>query len=267
MSLLSIKALRADEDWGTDSLRGKMWVAAKACYHLKMASMQWMASTWVPSFPVSYARSWLYLPNQQTLLGAFVRCFVGDCPFVASSGHKNSVSTVELSATLGRADFFASSIQGPGQPKVGPPGASRVVLPSIHSLKLGSCSLTLLTNWKISWFDSYLSPAGVSSGVFLMTLVENIWRFPVFQTILGLTVFQLCCLPLPLQTKLSKKEFILRLYAKSAEDLSIWSSCLSGLCGWDSTSTTLVVYQQHRCIFFGRADLIINIISKEVTIL
>ena len=121
MSLLSIKAMRGDEDWGTDALRGKMWVAAKACYHLKMASMQWMASTWVPSFPVSCAGSWLYLPNQQTLLGAFVRCFVGDCPFVASSGHKNSVSTVELSATLGRADFFASSIQGPGQAKVGAP--------------------------------------------------------------------------------------------------------------------------------------------------
>ena len=64
--------------------------------------------------PVSSGSQWLYLPNQQTLLGAFVQCFVQDCPFVATTGHKNSVSAnCGPAGTLGwTADFFASSLHG-----------------------------------------------------------------------------------------------------------------------------------------------------------
>ena len=87
----------------------------------------------------------------------FVQCFVQDCPFVPTTGHKNSVSSSDCGREAAvRADFFASPIHLlPHLARLG----GRLPLPSTHcwehSLKIGL--LCLLTNWEIGFDGSDLT--------------------------------------------------------------------------------------------------------------
>ena len=105
-------------------------------------------------------RSWLYLPNQQTLLGAFVPSLCNALCRIVPLCRPPDTRIVSAAATVVEkqqcADFFASSIHLlPHLARLG----GRLPLPSTHcwehSLKIGL--LCLLTNWEISFDGSDLT--------------------------------------------------------------------------------------------------------------